>query len=268
MTVKVRSHRTEGVVLKYKEWGETDRLLTIFTREFGKVQAIAKGVRKPKSRKAGHLEPFTRVNLLLAQGRDLYILTQAEAIETYPEIKNDLINLGYGSYIIELLNSLTYEEGENKKLYRLLVNTLARLNCGDDPLIVSHYYEIRLLQIAGFQPQLFSCVQCKNKILAEDQFFSARLGGVLCPTCGKRLTEVFSVSQDALKYLRHFQRSSYPDALRAKIKPGIDAEIEKIMMFYITFILEKSLNTPIFIKRMIHERRLYQIKDSMENPNG
>ena len=268
MPVKERSLRTEGVVLKYKEWGETDRLLTLFTRELGKVQAIAKGVRKPRSRKAGHLEPFTRVNMLLARGRDLYILTQAEAAETYNTLKNDLVILGYGFYIFELLNNLTYEEGENQKLYRLLVNTLVRLDRGDNTKIVTHYYEIRLLDIAGFRPQLFLCAQCNREILAEDQFFSALLGGVLCPTCGRRSPEALPISKDALRYLRHFQRCSYRDALRAKIRPPIDAEIEKLMIFYITYILERGLNTPSFLKRMIHERRLFQAEDTADNAHG
>ncbi len=258
MTSKERSLRVEGVVLKYKEWGETDRLLTLFTRELGKVQAIAKGVRKPHSRKAGHLEPFTRVNILLARGRDLYILTQAEAIDTFLTIKNDLVNLGYGFYIIELLSSFTYEEGENRKLYQLLVNTLVRLNRGDDPKIVIHYFEIRLLDFAGYRPHLFNCAQCEKIILAEDQFISPLQGGVLCPNCGHRSPEAHKISKDALRYLRHFQRSSYKEALKAHIMQEVNTEIENLIQFYTTYILERVLNTPSFLKRMIRERQLYQ----------
>lgn len=258
MAFKERSLRIEGVVLKYKEWGETDRLLTLFTRELGKVQAIAKGVRKPRSRKAGHLEPFTRANMLLARGRDLYILTQAETIETYLTIKNDLVNLGYGFYMIELLSNFTYEEGENRALYRLLVNTLTRLNQGDDPNILTHYFEIRLLDLAGFRPHLFSCANCEREIVAENQYFSALQGGVLCPKCGHLAAEAQPISKNALRYLRHFQRSDYKEALRARIQPKIEIEIETLMHFYITYILEKGLNTPSFLKRMIRERQKYQ----------
>lgn len=258
MKYKERSIRTEGVVLKHRDWGEADRLLTLFTREIGRVQAIAKGIRKPRSRKAGHLEPFTRASILLAKGRDLYILTQAEAIDTYNDLKNDLVNIGYGSYVVELLSNFTYEEGENQNLYRLLVNTLMRLNRGDDPIIATHYYEIRLLDVVGFRPQLFNCAQCENEILPEDQFFSSLQGGVLCPKCGQHSPEARSISEDALRYLRHFQRSSYQDALRAHIQPGINTEIENIVHFYMTYILERVLNSPSFIKSMIRERKLYQ----------
>ena len=184
MPTQERSLRVESVVLRHIDWGEADRLLTIFTRELGRVRAIAKGVRKPRSRKAGHLEPFTRSNLLLARGRDLFIITQAEAIETHAALRDDLIRLGYASYIVELLTRFTYEEGENRALYRLLVDSLDRLNRGDDPAIAVHYYEIRLLDLVGFRPQLFSCARCENEIQPEDQFFSAVQGGCCVPTAG------------------------------------------------------------------------------------
>jgi DNA repair protein RecO (recombination protein O) len=258
MPPKIRSLRVEGVVLKHANWGETDRLITLFTRELGRVQAVAKGIRKPRSRKAGHLEPFTRTSMLLARGRDLFILTQAEAIETYVFLKEDLVKLGYASYIIELLSSFTYEEGENLRLYRLVVDTLSRLDRGDDSTLAVHNYEIRLLDLVGYRPQLFNCAKCQTSIKAEDQYFSALQGGVLCPKCGRRSPDARPVSTEALRYLRHFQRSSYKDAQRAKISSSVNAEMDKLLLHYMTHLLEKKLNTPSFIKRMIHERALLQ----------
>jgi DNA repair protein RecO (recombination protein O) len=253
MSKKERSLRVEGVVIKHQDWGEADRLLIIFTREIGKIRTIAKGVRKPRSRKAGHLEPFTRASLLLAKGRDFYILTQAEAIDTYDSIKDNLVNLSYASYVVELLTSFTYEGEENRDLYRLVTNTLSRLNQGDSPEILIHYYEIRLLDYAGFRPQLFECTRCHNEILPENQFFSAVQGGIFCPKCGRNDPQSHPISTGALKYLRHFQRSSYKDASRAKIKPEVSIEIERIMYYYLTHVLEKDLKTPSFLKRMKYE---------------
>lgn len=251
---KARTLRVEGIILQHSDWGEADRLVTIFTRELGKIRAIAKGVRKPRSRKAGHLEPFTRSSLLLARGRDLFILTQAEAIETYPATKDDLVSLGYAAYLVELLTSFTYEEEDNPDLYRLLANSLSRLHQGDEPQRVIRYYEIRLLDLVGYRPQLFTCVHCKEEIQAEDQFFSALQGGVLCPRCGRNAPEARPVSLDALRYLRHFQRSSYVEARRGQISPATYKEIENLMAFHIMHLLEKRLNTPTFLHRMIRER--------------
>jgi len=256
MSSKQRSIRVEAIVLQHTDWGEADRLVTLYTRELGKVRTVAKGVRRPRSRKAGHLEPFTRANLQLARGRDLFILTQAEAIEPHVNIKNDLVLLGYAAYIVELLTRFTYEEGENQGLYRLLVNSLGRLNRGDDPNLVRHYYEIRLLDLVGFRPQLFECVICDAEIGPQDQFFSALLGGVVCPKCERRAPNLRPISMDALRYLRHFQRSSYKDAQRAQIEPAITQEIENLMYFYLTHVLERGLNTPAFLNRMKYERSL------------
>jgi len=255
MPTQERSLRVEGIVLHHTDWGEADRLLTIFTRELGKIKAVAKGVRKPRSRKAGHVEPFTRSSLLLARGRDLFILTQAEAIEPYSRTKDDLVLLSYASYVIELLTNFTYEEEENRGLYRLLVNTLTRLNKGDDPNLLVHYYEVRLLDLVGYRPHLFRCAQCEAEIKAQDQFFSAMQGGVLCPRCGRQFPDARLITIDGLRYLRHFQRSSYADSMRAKITPGVHAEIDSLIHFYLTHILEKSLKTPSFLNRMLQERK-------------
>jgi DNA repair protein RecO (recombination protein O) len=148
-----RSFRVEAVVLRHADWGEADRLLTLFTLEMGKVRAIAKGVRKPRSRKAGHLEPFTRASLLLARGRDILIITQADTLDPYLPLREDLLLSTYACYIVELLDRFTYEEGENRALHRLLVNTLALLSSEPNPELVVRYYEIRLLDLVGFRPR-------------------------------------------------------------------------------------------------------------------
>src|SRR5512144_1395276 len=115
-----RTIRVDAVVLRHSDWGEADRLLSLYTCEQGKLRAVAKGARKLRSRKAGHLEPFTRVVLMLARGRDMWIVTQAETVDAYLPVREDLMRTAYAAYIIELLDRFTYEEGENRPLYNLL----------------------------------------------------------------------------------------------------------------------------------------------------
>ena len=242
--------KVEAVVLRHSDYGEADRLLTIFTREQGKLRAIAKGVRKMQSRKAGHLEPFTQVALMLAQGHDLWIVTQAEAIESLQPLREDLTRIGYAGYVVELLDRFTYEEGQNWQLYQLLVETLKRLSQEEEAFVPVRYYEMRLLDLLGFRPMLFECALCGKTIQPEDQYFSAERGGVLCPDCGLKVNEVRPVSMDALRYMRHFQRSTYSEAKRAD--PGNDtrAEVEALLNYYLTYLLERSLNTPEFIRQI------------------
>jgi len=250
MPTQERSIRVEGVIIRHSDFSEADRILTIFTRENGKIHGIAKGVRKSRSRKAGHVEPLTRTNLQLARGRDLFILTQAETLDGYVNLREDLILLGYASYVIELIDRSTNDDEENRPLYNLLTNTLTRLNRGDNPNRATRYFEIRLLDYVGFRPQLFTCAQCESVIQPEDQYFSAQLGGVICNKCGQRDPQVRTVSMLALKYLRFFQRSSYRDTSRASIPDEIYGEMENLMQHYLTFSLERSLNSPAFLRRI------------------
>ncbi len=250
MPGRERSFRVEAVVLRHSDWGEADRLLWLFTRESGKVKAVAKGVRKLRSRKAGHLEPLTRSNLLLARGRDILLVTQAETVEPYTPLREDLKLWEYANHIIELLDRFTYEEGENRALYRLLVDMLGRLAREPQPELVVHYYEVRLLDLVGYRPQLFHCANCGKEILAEDQFFSAEHGGVLCPSCGSETKGARPITMAALKYLRHFQRSSYAEASRARIPFNVMREIEGLMEHYLSYLLERGLNSMAFIRQM------------------
>jgi DNA repair protein RecO (recombination protein O) len=257
---RARSFRVEAVVLRHTDWGEADRLLTLFTLELGKVRAVAKGVRKPRSRKAGHLEPFTRAALQLARGRDILLVTQADTLDAYTGLRDDLLLTTYAAYVIELLDRFTYEEGENRALYKLLVGTLERLGGQNapgghpyNPDMVARYYEMRLLDLLGFRPQLFQCTGCSEDILPQDQFFSAEAGGVLCPNCGPQNAGARHISVLALKYLRHFQRSSFSEAARARPGAVTNREIETLMQYYLTYLLERGLNTPAFLRRFRQE---------------
>lgn len=254
-----RSIRVLAIVLRHADWGEADRLITLYTRDQGKLRAVAKGARKINSRKAGHLEPFTQVKLQLSRGRDLYIVTQADTLDSYQPLRESLMLTGYASYLVELLDRFVYEdESSNPTLFRLLADSLKRLTDSEDTWLTVRYYEMRLLDYLGFRPQLFECANCGREIVAEDQFFSFSLGGVVCPRCGQGLPHLKSISMDALKYLRHFQRSSYREAVRARASlealadqgKSIRAEAENLMQAYFTYLLERELNSPGFLKKV------------------
>jgi DNA repair protein RecO (recombination protein O) len=250
MPARERTLQTEAIVLRHKDWGEADRLLWLYTRKEGKLRALAKGVRKIHSRKAGHLEPFTRASLLLARGRDFWIVTQAETIDAYLALRESLPSVGYASYALELLDRFTYEEDENQELYSLVADTLYRLNNAQDPAIPLRYYEVRLLDLLGYRPQLFQCVRCGKEIQPEDQYFSIMQGGVLCPRCGPLIPDAGLVSMDTLRYLRHFQRSSFAAISGLSFPPEVSRQLELFLQHYFTYFLEQALNTPDFIRRV------------------
>ena len=245
-----RTYRTQAIVLSHIEYGEADRILKLFTLEKGKISAIAKGVRKIRSRKAGHLEPFTHVNLFLAKGRNLDIITQAETIDAFLGLRANLERVAFASYVMELLDRFTYEEGQNIALFRLLARTLSRLEMGSHPETVVHFFEVRFLDLLGFRPQLFECVDCGSEIREEDQFFSPLVGGVLCPKCGPARSEAWPVDKDLLRYLRHFQRSSWEKIEAVVIPEMIEARLGDMVTRYFTYLLERKLNSPTFLREV------------------
>jgi DNA repair protein RecO (recombination protein O) len=230
--------------------GEADRLLTLFTPLEGKVKAIAKGVRRPGSKKSGHLEPFTRTRLMLARGRNLDIITQAEAVDYFPNLQSDLERLGAAAYIIELIDRFTVEDGGTEPLYDLLLAALVQLDAGAPLASLARYFELRMLDLVGYRPQLFECVNCHQSIKPEDQFFSASAGGILCPSCGQRHQEADRISLDALKVLRHYQRSSYEVAVGPQVRPHVHNELDAIMEGYLVYLLERRLNAPDFLRQV------------------
>ena len=250
VTGRDRVYTTEAIVLRRQDFGEADRILTIFSLTHGKRRVIAKGVRRPRSRKAGHLEPYTRVRMLLARGREMDIVTQAEAAELFPGLRGDLIRLGHAAYAVELLDRFTVEEGAHRPLYELLNQTLARLADGADPALALRSFELRLLDLAGFRPELNRCVRCGEEIRPEDQYFSPEDGGVLCARDGPKREGSSRLSLAALKVLRHLQRHPWDEAQRLRLSPATAQEVERVMEGYLTYLLERRLHAPEFLRRV------------------
>jgi DNA repair protein RecO (recombination protein O) len=252
MSNRDRSIRTEGVILRRKDFGESDRILVLFTEKMGRISGIAKGSRKPGSKLAGHLELFTRSSFLISKGRNLHLITQAETIDSYQNLRRDLRGIGTGSYVVELVDAFSYEEGSNLKLYELLVATLEALAEGEDRAVVTHYFELHLLDLVGFRPELFICVECGEKIVEQDQFVSGELGGVVCPKCITSISRgsIRPVSARILKYLRHFQRSDLKSLLALSLPPEVKEGLQQTVHYYLTHILEGHLNSPEFLDRI------------------
>lgn len=260
-----RTFRSEAIVLKRADFGEADRLVTLFSREQGKMKAIAKGARKPQSRKTGHVELFMRSHFLFAKGGDLDIITQADMVEAYAALRDDLVRTTYASYAVELLDRFTVEHDKHLGLYQLLTEALGWFATQEDMLLLARYYELRLLSLAGFQPQLFTCVACGEPITEQDQFFSADLGGLLCPNCRAADRRAQPVSAVAVKVLRYLQTRPYDAIRRLHLRRPVHTELEQIMHHYLTHILERNLKSIDFLHRLRQEAALFASADDVGN---
>jgi len=247
-----RLYRTEAIVLRRSDFGEADRLLTLLTPEFGKLRVLAKGVRKIRSRKAGHLERFMRTALLIARGRELDVISQAEVIAPHPRLREDLARSTMAHYVAELAETFAPEGEESRALYRLLADTLDRLDTEDGLQQAVRYYELHLLEIAGFRPQVDLCVGCGDPLREErgPYGFDPSRGGVLCPRCAPRFPTARPMSRRALKAMRFALRSPYPAFREAPFRPATLQELGEIVGRHIVAILERRPRSLAFLSAL------------------
>jgi DNA repair protein RecO (recombination protein O) len=245
-----RLYRTEAIILKRNDFGEADRLLTLYTPNLGKIRAIAKGVRKPTSRKSGHVELFTHSQFLIAKGRSLDIVTQAETVHAFRSLREDLLRTTYAYYAAELLDLFVEEGIENRPLFDLLLVMLGWLGDASDLDLATRFFELRLLSLLGYRPQLFQCVACRCQIEPTSSFFSPADGGILCANCGASHRGAQEITLNALKVLRFLQTRDYDTCCRLHLSSPLYRELETVMYHYITYILERNLKSVKFLNTL------------------
>jgi len=242
-----RVYRTEAIVLRHSDFGEADRLLTVYTSYMGKLRLLAKGVRKPTSRKAGHLESFTRAQLLVARGRNLDIITQAETIEPYVALRRDLWRMSHAYYVAELVDRFSEERSENRPLYHLLCDVLSWICRSTDLALTMRFFELHMLSLVGYRPQLFNCPRCNARLEPVSNFFSAEAGGVLCPRCGEGERGARAISLGSFKVLRYLQTHEYAECAGLQLRKTTHSELEKVLQNYLVHILERRLKSVEFL---------------------
>ena len=188
-------YRDTAVILRTYKLGEADRIVVMLTEHHGKVRAVAKGVRKTTSKFGARLEPLSHVHLLLYQGRELDIVSQADSVETRAPLVGDLDHLTSGLAIVEAVEQMTMEREPAPHIYRMLVGALRTVAARSGPLVVSSFYW-KLLASEGVRPELDACVRCgaTQPLIA----FDVLEGGVLCRSCRTGAP----ISADALELMR------------------------------------------------------------------
>lgn len=254
MPKPARQFRSQAIILSRRDFGESDRLLTLFTPHHGKIRAIAKGARKPSGKLSGHVELFARSDCVIYRGRNLDILTQAELVDAYLGLRDDLGRGAYANYVAELLDRFTADdEDADEALFLLLHQTLRRIADGRDPRLAARFYELHLLDLVGFKPELQECVITRAPLLPEPQFFSAEEGGAVSrAAAGDSPARLLELDFAALKLLRHLQRSadSYAAVSSLRITDRQHNSAERVMLSYITHLLERKLESVDFIRRL------------------
>ena len=208
-----RLYRDTGVVLRTYNLAESDRIIVLLTEGHGKVRAVAKGVRKTRSKFGARLEPMSHVRLLLHEGRDLDIVNQAESVDSLAPLVADLDHMTRGMAVLEAVDQMAMEREPNPQLYRMLVGVLRTISTSASPLVVPAFF-CKLLTLEGVRPQLDECVRCgeTEPLVAFDMDH----GGVLCRNCRSGAP----ISNDALGMMRMILGGQLNAALALPASPA------------------------------------------------
>ena len=244
--------KTEGIVLKHTNLGEADKILTILTRNNGKIKAIAKGCRKPKSSLLSSSEVFVFSEFVLYKGKNFYHISQAVTRETFYNIRKDLLRLSYATYFAELAEAVSDEGIPSERLFLLLAKALYYLSTEKIPMgLLNLGYQLKLMDISGYRPNLQRCAICKKQ--KEDYIrFSVGLGGVICGDCStgenlRDIGDIFKISHGTIEALKFLLNIEISRLNTKKIDNTIFNEIERITRSFIQSHLDKRFKSLDFL---------------------
>ena len=231
------TYKAEGVILSRRDLGDADRVITVFTQQFGRRRLVARGSRRPASQFAPHIELFTRTSLVGVAGSNLDVLTQAKTIETYPRLRRDLAAFAAAGWSIELLDGLSVDSESMPDAYTALVAFLRLLNSSNndpEPLITA--LALNLLDLHGYTPELAVCTVCTCHIEQGNH------GGVVCITCGQNhATQALEV--DTLKTLRFIAREGLAGAARLRTNQQTRLELHATLRGYANAVIEREISS-------------------------
>jgi DNA repair protein RecO (recombination protein O) len=243
-----RTYQTPAIIIKKTRLGEADRILTLYTPEQGKIQGVAKAVRRPQSKLSGHLELLGYSQVTLARGKNIDTIIGSQTLNCFLAVRSDLDMLSCACYLIELVNQFTPDETADRQLFDLLLTTLESLALASCQPMLLRYFELHLLLLAGYKPELEKCVLCRKPLEDIPGGFSPSAGGVLCQDCQSRSHHYgYPTSSAALAALRLIQGSQWP-ALQPDVF-GADtlAELESLLRRYIRYLLEKDIKSAFWL---------------------
>jgi DNA repair protein RecO (recombination protein O) len=247
---RARLYKTEAIVLRSMDLGEADRVLTVLTPRLGKLRVIAKGIRRPRSRLGGGLEPFSDVHLVLAVGRTFDVVTQAALEDPHLGLRDDLHSTAAAWYVVELADRFCEGTAESHQAFELLAQALAALDAAPEDVsreIVARWFELHLLEAMGFRPELGQCLDCGIEIEPDGNAYSPVAGGVVGPECSHGALGMRPISAAALKVMRHLQRSSLTEVLRLRVPGATQRDVEHLLHASVSAVLERELRSRDFL---------------------
>lgn len=256
--------KSEGIVLRTHDYGEGNKILTIFTKELGKIGVMAQGARKTKSRFSAVSQPFIHALFFFHMGTSgLATLSQADLFQSFSKVKGDLYKTSYASYITELTDRIVEDRQRNPVLFGLLLESLKHIENGKDFEIVTRIYELKILSLYGFNPIVHQCAVCHKG--NHPWFFSVGEGGLLCETCRRKDPYAFLLPDKVAELLYIFQKMDMTQLGEIKIKDNTRSLLKRITHEFIDAHVGVRLKSRQFLDQL---DKMEQYIPRKENENG
>ncbi|AOT68514.1 DNA repair protein RecO [Geosporobacter ferrireducens] len=232
--------KTDAVVLKQSKFGEGDRIITLFTKKLGKVQAVSKASGRHKGKYAVGTQLFSYGEFVLFKGRDLFQITQVDLRHSFYSIREDVTKLAYGAYLLELTLAAIGEGQTNNRLFELLINSLQIFSKSKKNMeTIIKAYEMKLLYYSGYKPELECCVHCGTSEIGNPRFSSAE-GGILCRNCFQQDLYAMKISPVTIRVMQYLITQELEQIAKLMIRTEVMEELNKITRHYIGTHLEKN----------------------------
>ncbi|MFH1395513.1 MAG: DNA repair protein RecO [Candidatus Omnitrophota bacterium] len=245
------AHKAEGIILKKYLLRETSYIIIAFTKEFGKIKGVIKGVRAPYPQFAGNFEIFTQCRLLFYKKKKnaMDLITQCEALDFFLPIRKDIERLTYANYFIELVNTVTTEYDINEELYRVLTESLKMLASKTSAKRAARIFELKLLNVLGFSPQMEECALCGYAGTGLN-LFSIKNGGVLCKSCGKVSGGFMSLSNGTVNFIKKIQQNDFDKIAQIKVSKEVGMETETVLKKFLNYYINYPIKSLKFLEHI------------------
>lgn len=242
--------KSEAIILRSQALRETSLILTFYTKGFGKIKGIVRGVRGPHAQYGGgSLELFAYDEIVFYERKksDIFTVSQCDLVDFFNPIRQSLERLAYAAYILELLDSVTSLGDKNTEVFTLLLNSLGLLSGESSPRRVARIFEIKLLSLLGLMPSMDLCANCGGKFDASAKFSIAE-GGIICKKCLGADANAVPIMPGTAKFIEHIRLSPFEKTQRVKVADAVGKELEAILRKFLDYHIERRLKSLEFIK--------------------
>lgn len=242
--------KTEGIIIRSREYGEGNKIITLFSSEAGKITVMARGAKKPKSRLSSISELFTYGMYLFQQSTStgMGTLSQGEIIQSFRDLRQDLSKTAYAAYFAELVDKIVEDRERNPFLFHMLLTVYKYLDEGIDAEILARLFEIKILIVGGYRPEVNQCVSCSG--IEKINSFSVKEGGFLCEQCKEQDPQRYLLQPATIKLLRLLYHFDLERLGNISVKPETRAELKKILWLFMDHHTPLRLKSRNFLEQM------------------